>query len=257
MAAGLGGMVSDLAPPPLPDPASVSLFLDFDGTLVDLAPTPDAVVVDDALGLLLGRLATAMPGRVAIVSGRSIAQLDGFLAQHLEQVAVAGSHGAERRTPAAGHVTPQRSEALEAACNELRAYADLEGLLFEAKSLGASLHFRQNPERETDAVAMAERVAHQFGLHANRGKMMVEVRLPGDKGEAVRTLLDDPAMRGTTPWFFGDDRTDEDGFAAAQASGGAGVLVDDPRETQARYRLDGVARLRDWLAALADKAGAA
>lgn len=257
MAAGSCAMVNDLAPPPLPDPMSVSLFLDFDGTLVDLAPTPDTVVVDDGLGTLLGRLATAMPGRVAIVSGRSIAQLDGFLHRHLEQVAVAGSHGAERRTPAGGHVTPPRSEALEAACAELRAYADLEGLLFEAKSLGASLHFRQHPEREADAVAMAERVAHQFGLHANRGKMMVEVRLPGDKGEAVRTLLDDPAMQGSTPWFFGDDRTDEDGFAAAQGLGGAGVLVDDPRETQARYRLSGVAAMRDWLAALADKAGAA
>lgn len=250
-------MVNELAPPPLPDPASVSLFLDFDGTLVDLAPTPDSVVVDDALGTLLARLASAMPGRVAIVSGRSIAQLDGFLAQHLEQVAVAGSHGAERRTPAAGHVTPQRSEALEAACAELRAYADLEDLLFEPKSLGASLHFRHCPEREADAVAMAERVAHQFGLHANRGKMMVEVRLPGDKGEAVRMLMEDPAMQGTSPWFFGDDRTDEDGFSAVHQLGGAGVLVDDPRETRARYRLQGVAALRDWLTALADKAGAA
>ncbi|MBB4616416.1 trehalose-phosphatase [Sphingomonas abaci] len=249
-------MVNELAPPPLPDPAAVSLFLDFDGTLVDLAPTPDAVVVDAALGTLLGRLATAMPGRIAIVSGRSIAQLDGFLARHLDQVAVAGSHGAERRTPAAGHITPPRSEALEAACAELRAFADLEGLLFEAKSLGASLHFRQHPEREGDAVAMAERVAQQYGLHANRGKMMVEVRLPGDKGKAVRTLLSDPAMQDSIPWFFGDDRTDEDGFAAAQGLGGAGVLVDAPRETAARYRLDGVAALRDWLAALADRAEA-
>ena len=99
-------MPSDLPSPPLPDPENTSLFLDFDGTLVDLAPTPEAVIVDEGLGPLLERLAAAMPGRVAIVSGRSVAQLDGFLARYLGAVAVAGSHGAERRTPVEGHVLP-------------------------------------------------------------------------------------------------------------------------------------------------------
>jgi trehalose 6-phosphate phosphatase len=249
-------MPADLPPPPHPDPATASLFLDFDGTLVDLAPTPDAVVIDDDLPALLARLAAALPGRVAIVSGRSIAQLDGFLGGHLGAVAIAGSHGAEHRTAAAGHVLPPRSPALEAAANELRAYADLQGLLFEAKSLGVTLHFRRHPAREEEAVAFATRIAGQYGLHANRGKMMVEVRLPGDKGAAVRALLADEAMAGTTPWFFGDDVTDEDGFAAAAALGGAGVLVDAPRDTAARYRLDGVGPLRAWLAALAEKAEA-
>ena len=249
--------MNDLPAPPLPDPATASLFLDFDGTLVELAATPEAVIVDARLGPLLERLAAAMPGRVAIVSGRSVAQIDGFLAAHLGAIAVAGSHGAERRTPAEGHLLPERSEALDRAAAALAAYADREGLLLEEKTLGVTLHYRSDPARGPAAIAAAERVAAEHGLGANRGKMMVEVRLPGDKGEAVRTLLDDPAMQGSTPWFFGDDRTDEDGFAAAQGLGGAGVLVDDPRETQARYRLSGVAAMRDWLAALADKAGAA
>lgn len=248
--------MTDLPPPPLPDPATASLFLDFDGTLVDLAPTPDGVVVDEQLGPLLARLAAAMPGRVAIVSGRSIAQLDGFLAAHLGEIAVAGSHGAERRTPADGHVLPERSAALDHAAAELAAYADLEGLLFEAKTLGVTLHFRSHPEREADAVAMAERVAAAHGLHANRGKMMVEVRLPGDKGGAVRALMEAPAMAGSTPWFLGDDLTDEDGFAAAAALGGAGILVDPPRATKASYRVDGVAQVHAWLARLADAAEA-
>jgi trehalose 6-phosphate phosphatase len=82
--------------------------------------------------------------------------------------------------------------------------------------------------------------------------MMIEVRLPGDKGRAVETLMADAARQGTTPWFFGDDLTDEDGFAAAAALGGAGVLIDPPRATAAAYRLDDVAALRDWMdAALA------
>lgn len=243
--------MTDLPPPPLPDPATASLFLDFDGTLVELASTPQSIVVDDRLGTLLARLAVAMPGRVALVSGRSIAQLDGFLAAHLGQVAVAGSHGAERRTPADGHVRPERSDALDRAAAELAAYADLDGLLFEAKTLGVTLHFRSRPEREADAVAMARRVAAQYGLHVNLGKMMVEVRLPGDKGAAVRALMDAPAMAGTIPWFLGDDVTDEDGFAAAAALGGAGVLVDPPRRTCATYRLDGVGQVHAWLGRLA------
>ncbi|MDP1025598.1 trehalose-phosphatase [Sphingomonas sp. KR1UV-12] len=242
--------VIDLDPPPHPDLATASLFFDFDGTLVELAPTPDGVVVDDRLRDRLARLAKATNGRVAIVTGRSIAQIDTLMGHHAAGLAIAGSHGAEWRTERTGHVTPQRSEALESAAAELRAFADLEGLLFEAKSLGVTLHYRQCPDREADTVAMAERVADRFGLQANRGKMMVEVRLPGDKGRAITTLMDDAALRGTTPWFFGDDVTDEDGFAAAQALGGAGVLIDPPRATAAAYRLDDVAALRDWIDAV-------
>lgn len=244
----------DLPAPPLPDPTTASLFLDFDGTLVDLAPTPESVIVDGRLGPLLERLAAAMPGRVAIVSGRSVAQIDGFLAAHLGAIAVAGSHGAERRTPAEGHVLPERTEALDRAATALAAYAAREGLLFEEKTLGVTLHYRADPARGPAAIAEAERVAAEHGLGANRGKMMVEVRLPGDKGLAVEALMAGGAMAGTLPWFLGDDVTDEDGFAAAAARGGAGVLVDDPRETAARYRLGGTAAVRDWLTQLADAA---
>jgi trehalose 6-phosphate phosphatase len=237
----------DLDPPPYPDLATASLFFDFDGTLVDLAPTPDGVVVDDALGNRLSRLSRATDGRVAIVTGRSIAQIDALMGHHAQGLAVAGSHGAERRTSREGHVRPERSEELESAAAELKAFAALEGLLFEAKSLGVTLHYRQCPEREDEAVAMAEQVAARFGLHANRGKMMVEVRLPGDKGKAIATLMSDAALHGTTPWFFGDDLTDEDGFVAATQLGGAGVLIDPPRVTAAAYRLDDVASLREWI----------
>lgn len=237
----------DLDPPPYPDLAGASLFFDFDGTLVDLAPTPDAVVVDEALGDRLSRLAHATGGRVAIITGRSIAQIDALMGRYAKGLTIAGSHGAERRTLREGHVRPERSVALEDAAAELKAFATLEGLLFEAKSLGVTLHYRQCPAREAEAVAMAEQVAARFGLHANRGKMMVEVRLPGDKGQAIATLMDDAAMRGTTPWFFGDDLTDEDGFAAVAELGGAGVLIDPPRATAAAYRLDDVAALRTWI----------
>ena len=246
-------ITDDLDPPPFPTLESASLFFDFDGTLVDLASTPDGVVVDAALGRRLARLSAATAGRVAIVTGRSIAQIDTLMGDHAAGIAIAGSHGAERRSAAGEHVRPERSAPLEAATAALHAFAELNGLVFEHKSLGVTLHYRQCPDRESDAVAMAQQVASEHGLRANRGKMMVEVRLPGDKGDAVRRLMAEPPFAGTTPWFFGDDVTDEDGFAAVADLGGAGVLIDPPRATAAAYRLDDVAALRAWIDAALER----
>ena len=243
-------LTSDLPSPPVPAPDD-SLFLDFDGTLVAIAVTPDAIRVEPGLPELLDRLAAAMPGRVALVSGRSIAQLDGFLAT--PHLAVAGSHGAEHRTPGAGHVVPPRSPALTAAAAELARFAEQHDLVFENKSFGAALHYRERPVHEAAAKSLAARIAATHGLTLQHGKMMVEVRLPGDKGSAIRTLAADGAMAGTTPWFLGDDVTDEDGFVAAAELGGAGILVGPARPTAARYRLDDVSAVHRWLTTLLER----
>jgi trehalose 6-phosphate phosphatase len=227
-----------------------SLFFDFDGTLVDLAATPDGVVVGEGLLEQLDALAALLPGRVAIVSGRSIAQLDAMLGDHAQLFAVAGSHGAERRTPEDGHVMPEAPVALKQAADALSAFAAERGLVFEPKSLGAALHYRAHPEDEADAVRFGEELAETHGLTLQRGKMMVEVRGPGDKGAALAALMTAPAMVGTAPLFFGDDVTDEDGFEAAAALGGAGVLIGAARPTAATYRLGDVGALRDWIAAI-------
>ena len=246
---GLAPPLAVLDPPPVALD-NVSLFFDFDGTLVDLAPTPDAVLVDQRLLDRLDTLAERFPGRVAIISGRSIAQLDEMLGRHAQLFAVAGSHGAERRTPEDGHVAAERPASLEAAADALRAFADANGLVYEAKSLGAGLHYRMSPAFEPDAVRLAEDLAATHGLTLQRGKMMVELRTPGDKGAALRELIAAPTMAGSMPYFFGDDVTDEDGFEAARALGGAGILIGEPRATAAAYRLNDVAALRDWIAAI-------
>jgi trehalose 6-phosphate phosphatase len=227
-----------------------SLFFDFDGTLVDLSATPDGVVIEAGLLDSLDALAELLPGRVAIVSGRSIAQLDAMLGDHARLFAVAGSHGAERRTPEDGHVTPEAPFALKQAAKELAAFAAERDLVFEPKSLGAALHYRARPEQEADAVQFVEQLAQTHALTLQRGKMMVEVRGPGDKGAALTALMAAPTMVGTLPLFFGDDVTDEDGFEAAAALGGAGVLIGDARPTAATYRLGDVDALRDWIAAI-------
>jgi len=233
--------------PPLHDLARQSLFFDFDGTLVDIAPTPDSIVVPDALIDALRVLSGRMPGRIAIVSGRSLAQLDMFLGSFASEIAIAGSHGAELRAPDAVARLRERPSGLDRAGSAFARFAQEHGLYFEHKTLGVAVHYRLKPALEAEAAALAEMLAGRYGLLLQRGKMMVELRVDGDKGRAVAALMALPHMAGTVPLVFGDDITDEDGFVTAEIAGGAGVLVDRPRETHARYRLPDVASVHAWI----------
>lgn len=238
----------DLVPPPLMLPGEHSVLLDFDGTLVDLVDRPDAVVVDQALGALIKKLTRTFRGRVAVVSGRSVAQLDGFLGEILADVAVVGSHGAEVR---AGiyREQPERPESLVAAEGAIRAmFERQDGVVVEAKSLGVAVHYRLAPESEQAARALIDRLAKDTGLTVQEGKMMIELRTAGhDKGTGIKTLMKNARFAGSIPIFAGDDVTDEAGFVAAQSLGGIGVLVGPARQTAARCHLDDVAAVRAWL----------
>ena len=243
-----------LRPPPFDLLASALLFLDFDGTLVELADRPDAVGVDPELRALLARLAEALPERVAIVSGRSIAQLDAMLGDAAHGIVLAGSHGAELRTAgdAAPVVAPPALPAIAAAMDAFA--ATRPGVVVERKSLGVALHYRIAPAHEAQAHALAAALAREHGLHLQHGKMMAEVRADGDKGRAVAALAAGAAMAGYPPLVFGDDVTDEDGFAAAARLGGAGVLIGDQRDTAAAHALPDVAAVRRWLAQALEQA---
>lgn len=241
-----------LGPPPLDLVASAGLFLDFDGTLAELVDDPDAVSADAELRNVIRQLAAAMPGRVAIVSGRSIAQLDRMLGEAAHGLALAGSHGAEIRVEdkATEVAAPPELPAVAAAMD---AFATARpGVAVERKTLGVALHYRRAPEHEADALALAQALADAHGLRLQRGKMMAEVRADGDKGRAVAALVAGAAMAGTLPLVFGDDLTDEAGFAAAAELGGAGVLVGSPRDTAALYSLPDVAAVRRWLTRAAE-----
>lgn len=228
---------------------NAGLFLDFDGTLVDIAPTPDAVVVDRAIHDLLALLVARHRGAVAIISGRSIAQLDDLLGDSALRVMVSGSHGVEQR--GSGMLTrPERPCQLDEAEARFRAIArDQDGVVVEAKSYGVALHYRLAPHFSDEARSQAAKLASEFGLLLQEGKMMVELRAPGDdKGMAVRKLMRCGVMDGRRPVFLGDDITDEVGFLAARDAGGHGILVGPPRETHANFALPNPAAARDWLA---------
>jgi trehalose 6-phosphate phosphatase len=239
--------------PILPPPdllQGASLFLDFDGTLVELAEHPEAVQVASRTVTLLDRLGDMLEGRLALISGRPVAQLRQWLAA---PVTIVGSHGIEydwRDGRAAAVTTPA---ALEDVRKAMEAWAAQQpGIVVEDKPLGIALHFRQRPGAEQACVALARDLAKRHGLQVQPGKMMIEVRVGGgDKGTALRTLMREPEMAGTRPVFMGDDHTDEPGFAAAAELGGAGVLVGPARATAASYRLDGVGSALEWLEAAA------
>lgn len=224
------------------------VLLDFDGTLVEIVDRPDAVVVDAALRSLLRRLSGTFCGRLALVSGRSIAQLDAFLGSTLGEIAIVGSHGAEVRV--GGHtISPLRPSALRQAERSLRAgLADYEGVIIESKSQGVAVHYRLAAAAEGPAHYLACKIAAESGLAVQEGKMMVELRAPGhDKGTGIATLLTHNPFAGAVPVFVGDDLTDEAGFEAVATRGGMGVLVGPARQTSARYRLPDVASVRAWL----------
>jgi trehalose 6-phosphate phosphatase len=230
-----------------------SLFLDFDGTLVEIAERPDAVLVGERLSGVVDRLLDRLDGRVAVISGRPAAEITALLDK---PVLVVGSHGLEFAGARGQLGSPSRpaglADALEA-MNELAAVRP--GLMVEDKPFGAALHFRRLPAAEAECMRLASELARTHQLHLQPGKMMVEVRAGGgDKGTAIRALMREPEMADGRPVFMGDDLTDEPGFVAAAQIGGAGILVGERRESAARFRLSGVEAALAWLEAASAEA---
>lgn len=238
--------------------ASLALFLDVDGTLLEIAATPHAVVVSDSLRMLLAKLAERLDGALALVSGRSIETLDALFAPlHL---AAAGIHGSERRERNGALVRPQFDAASLAAAREsLAAWSNRHaGTLVEDKGSALALHYRLAPELEAAALAEAERAVERLtGSHElQRGKFVFELRPAGlSKGSAIAAFMESPPFQGRTPIFIGDDVTDEAGFAVVNGFGGLSIRVGPPASTSATHHLADVNAVLVWLEALAESEG--
>lgn len=247
--------------PTLPEPAADwALFLDLDGTLVDIADEPDAVAIDTGLPPLLARLARGTGGALAIVSGRRLDDIDRLLAPC--RLPAAGLHGLIRRD-AAGRVTATSADAalLEPARTALGSFAEANpGVVLEDKGLAVALHFRQAPSCEPAARATVAAVVAVLRerVRVQEGKMVLEIRAAGSsKGAAVDAFMVEAPFRGRVPVYIGDDLTDEDGFTAVRRLGGRAIKV-GAGASAAEWRVPSVAALRDWLEtmalALADQA---
>jgi len=228
----------------------MALLLDFDGTLVDIAPTPESVVVPETLVKDLTRLKERLNGALAIITGRPVAQVDHFLPGI--PYAVAGEHGvALRHSPGAdiayATLPELRAEWLREAEDVA---ARFPGVGVERKRAGLVLHYRAFPDAETtlrDMTAGWGVEHHGFGLQ--NAKMAIELRPEGiDKGQAVRRVMEQAPFQGRLPVFVGDDITDLDGVRAAQDLGGAGWLIPDDFPDAATFRawLHNMAEETSW-----------
>lgn len=225
-----------------------ALFLDFDGTLAELAPQPHAVRVATGLVRTLEVLHQGLNGALAIVTGRTIVDIDRFLSPL--QLPIAAEHGSQYRmvdgrTPG---ITPSDLQvALDAADSLVTLHP---GLLVERKTAAVALHYRQHPELETLCREVMQAAAAQMrGVELLQGKCVIEIK-PAcvNKGQAIASFMNEAPFAGRVPIFVGDDLTDEPGFSAAQQLGGKGIKVGEGA-TVALHRCMTPAALRGWLAA--------
>ncbi len=230
------------------------MFLDIDGTLLDLAASPYAVVVPQGLCVILSTLRNRLGGALALISGRALSSID-LLFQPL-RLPAAGQHGAEIRL-ASGDivrrwVSPGAPHALRQEVG--RVVADLPGIVIESKSMGIAVHYRQAPEvsgelarRLADVLADRSEEFQEFQMVC--GKFVFEFKpRAADKARAIEVFMCHDPFMGRIPVFVGDDRTDEDGFAAATRLGGHAVRVGAMQASASPYYcLESACEVRAWL----------
>ena len=236
----------------------IALFLDFDGTLVDIAPRPEAVVVEAGLVDHIVALRERLGGALAIVTGRPIAQIDGFLTP--ATLDAAGLHGVERRV--GGVAAGARAEdhpALRAEVARLQDEATRhDGVLIEDKGASVAVHWRLASAEDTGkAETLVKAAAATLGAayRLQLGKAVGEiVPAQATKAVAIRAFMGQPPYAGRRAVFLGDDKTDEIAFASVEEDGGVAIRVGDG-DTVASRRLADPTAVRALLAAWA--AGAA
>lgn len=251
-------------------PARPALFLDLDGTLLELADEPDAVELPERLRKLLPRLPEATGGAVAVVSGRPIREIDRLLAPH--RFALAGVHGNERRSNGTANTLPTDGPAKDVLPKDSlprvdpgaldgvrRAMAEFQaanpGILVEDKQIGVALHYRKRSDLAGAVAAFAATLEASLppGYELLSGNMVVEIKPAGmNKGAAVRAFMREAPFAERTPVFVGDDVTDETAFEAVNSLGGVAVKVRSGASA-APWRLPNVDAVLAWLEALVDR----
>ena len=226
----------------IPLGAHHALLLDFDGSLVDIAPTPDSIHVPADLLLDLQGLHQLLGGAMACISGRSLHDLQQYLGS--SRMLLIGSHGAEFGSTAPACSTWQAQAAY---CEAALRHWPLSRV--ERKPLGLALHWRLAPQAEPAIRALAQRILQTFPSHrALQGKAVLElVPARADKGQAVQRVMQSPPFAGKTPIYIGDDCTDLPALQAAQALAGYGFSVGKQLAEQAQACFDSPQHVRHWL----------
>ncbi len=228
----------------------LAILLDVDGTLLDLAPTPQSVSVPPPLRETLARLGNHTGGALAFVSGRKLNDLD-LIFTPLRVPAI-GGHGAEMRVRAGAPPEQTNIAPLDPAVKEQFAAiaAAAPGIIVEDKGYSLALHYRLTPQHEDAVRKSAEAIRARLPpgmIELLPGKAMVEIKPAGfNKGSAVRKLMTYPPFAGRRPLFIGDDVTDEDVFAVMPDFHGIAISV-GKRVSGVTYCFDRPADVRAWL----------
>jgi trehalose 6-phosphate phosphatase len=244
---GISSMTRD-EPAFLPDLHTSALLLDVDGTIVDIAPSPDAVHVHASLHDALSRLITATDGAVALVSGRMISDLEHLFAPL--RLAMVGGHGAEMRLLGDAKAVPYAAPELDGELKRRLLALARDGVRAEDKGLSVALHYRQAPERENALrAAIGDLCAQPWPapIEILSGKAVIEIKPAGfSKGSGVRELMRRAPFAGRRPIFIGDDTTDETVFAIMPELDGTAFSVGrDVAGVAGRFATP--ARVRAWL----------
>lgn len=233
-----------------PEQGGWALFLDVDGTILEIAETPQDVCVPESLKQLLNEQCLRLDGALALMSGRTLRDLDDLF--NPLRFCASGVHGCERRIAAGCTLRPELdTELFPDAHRQLAALVrDHDGLLLEDKGCGFALHFRRAPHlyalaRRTMKAAL-DRLGPGFMMQL--GDCVLELRPAAwSKGNCISAFMQETPFRGRTPVYVGDDATDEDAFAAVNALGGVSIRVGEASATLARHRLCDVREVVRWL----------
>lgn len=232
--------------PRIESPSQVALFFDFDGTLVELAPTPDAVEVNADIKNLITQLYNATDGSLAIITGRELASLDKLL--ELPWIPASGSHGAEWRYRDGQLHSSEKNLLLPVALiDKCQQFANSNNLIFESKGFSIAIHFRNKPEFEPELIHFLEMELNTHkALCIQEGKFVKEIKPTTiNKGLAVERFMQAAPFAGKQAWYFGDDVTDEAAFSWVNSNQGISIKVGNG-ETRAKFRLASPAEVQSY-----------
>jgi trehalose 6-phosphate phosphatase len=229
-----------------------ALFLDVDGTVLDIREHPDDVRADNGLVVLLQQISECLAGAFALVSGRPIAELDRIFSP--ARFVAVGAHGAESRGHSGVVSTNGAAVMTDSIKEQASEFAEARaGLMLEKKNYGIALHYRQAPEYKEDCREFMRSVARDIrqDFRLIEGKMVLELMPHShNKGDAIREMLKKDPFSGRRPVFAGDDVTDEDGFTQINSVSGVSIRVGQADVTAALYVLEDVSAVRAWLEAI-------
>ena len=239
--------------PPKPELSNTALFLDIDGTLVEHAAHPDAVIIAPELPGILRDLNQKLEGAVAFVTGRNLAMVDRLFGQI--GLAAAGTFGIERMHGEALESGHEAAETVAPVFADLeKRFSQVRGVYFEYKGPVLAIHTRGAPEALPAFIAVCRQTLPRLpsGYCLVEGHAGVEFLPEGaTKSAAIAWFMQRPPFRGRIPVFLGDDTSDETGFEWTNQKGGISIRIGPDRPTHARHKLATVTEVHDWLKQLA------